>query len=203
MTAVLYVEGGGNGKAARAECRRGFAQFLANAGLKERMPRIIASGGRQHAFDDFRHALNKPRKDRFNVLLVDSEGPVAENTGTWAYLKQLDGWDRPQGAADHSAHLMVQCMEAWFLADKDGLAKFFGRGFNANALPRNPDIEEVPKNDLLTGLKNATRRCRPKGEYSKGRHSFEILSKTDPVRVLDASPYAKRLVDTLTINAFG
>ena len=94
-------------------------------------------------------------------------------------------------------------MEAWFLADKDNLATFFGRGFNANALPRNPDIEEIPKNDLLTGLKNATRRCRPKGEYSKGRHSFEVLSKTDPVRVLDASPYAKRLVDTLTINAFG
>ena len=203
MTAVLYVEGSGNGKAARAECRKGFARFLANAGLKERMPRIIASGSRQHAFDDFRHALNNPRKDRFIVLLVDSEGPVAENSDSWAHLKQQDGWDRPQGAADHSAHLMVQCMEAWFLADKDGLATFFGRGFNANALPRNPDIEEIPKNDLLTGLKNATRRCRPKGEYSKGRHSFEVLSKTDPVRVLDASPHAKRLVDSLTINAFG
>ena len=202
MTAVLYVEGGGNGKAARAECRRGFAQFLANAGLNERMPRIVASGSRQHAFDDFRHALDRPGNDHFLVLLVDSEGPVARNSGSWAHVKRQDGWDRPQGAGDHSAHLMVQCMEAWFLADKDGLATFFGQGFNANALPRNPDIEKIPKNDLLTGLKNATRRCRPKGEYSKGRHSFEVLSRTDPARVVGASPHASRLVDTLTAYAF-
>ena len=49
MTALLYVEGGGNGKALRVECRKGFAQFLAKAGLKGRMPRIRASGSRQDA----------------------------------------------------------------------------------------------------------------------------------------------------------
>ena len=33
---------------------------------------------------------------------------------------------------------MVQCMEAWFLADKDCLAAFFGLGFNRNV--RSPAI---------------------------------------------------------------
>jgi hypothetical protein len=38
---------------------------------------------------------------------------------------------------------MVQCMEAWFLADEGALAGFFGDGFNRGALPRRPDVENV------------------------------------------------------------
>lgn len=203
MTAVLYVEGGGYGKALRTECRKGFAQFFSKAGLKGRMPKIHACGSRQNAFDDFRHALNKPGNDRFIVLLVDSEGPVARNSGSWAHLNQRDGWKRPEGAADNGAHLMVQCMEAWFLADRDSLGTFFGQGFNRNALPARTDIEAIPKNDLLNGLRNATRQCKPKGEYAKGQHAFAVLSETDPARVLEASPRAKLLVDALMSDAFG
>ena len=101
----------------------------------------------------------------------------------------------------YNAHLMVQCMEAWFLADKDCLAAFFGRGFNRNALSHNPDIEQVAKTDVLEGLKGATRRCKSKGEYGKGRHSFEILSEIDPEKVLAASLHAMRLVHTLRAKA--
>lgn len=201
MTAVLYVEGGGSGKALRLECRKGFAQFIAGAGLEGRMPKIVASGSRQNAFDDFQHALNATRNTRTALLLVDSEGPVGANTGAWAHLRARDGWHRPDGAADDSAHLMVQCMEAWFLADKECLASFFGQGFNRNALPGRPEVEAIPKNDVLTGLKNATRQSRPKGEYGKGRHSFAILGATDPTRVLESSPRARMLVDALLANA--
>ena len=35
------------------------------------------------------------------------------------------------GATDEQAHLMVQCMEAWFLADRETLAAVFGRGLKA------------------------------------------------------------------------
>ena len=112
-----------------------------------------------------------------------------------------DGWDKPDDATDDNAHLLVQCMEAWFLADRDHLEVFFGRGFNRDALPGNQNIEEVAKADVLSGLRNATRRCQPKGEYGKGRHSFEILSEIDPSKVQAASPYSERLIDTLRAKA--
>ena len=87
-------------------------------------------------------------------------------------------------------------MEAWFLADKDCLAAYFGQGFNRNALPDRPEIEDVAKGDVLEGLKRATRHCK-KGGYSKGRHSFDILERIDPAQVVTTSPHASRLVETL------
>ena len=111
-----------------------------------------------------------------------------------------DDWERPEEATDENAHLMVQCMEAWFLADKDRLAAYFGRGFNRNALPVHSEIEEVTKGDVLEGLKRATRQCK-KGEYGKGRDSFEILKQLQPANVMAASPHARRLVETLRLES--
>ena len=91
-------------------------------------------------------------------------------------------------------------MEAWFLADADGFAAYFGRDFKRNALPGHREIEDLARVDVLKGLRNATRRCT-KGEYTKGRHFFDILEQTDPVKVFDASPHAKRLIDTLREKA--
>ena len=140
-------------------------------------------------------------KQGFIVLLVDSEGPVAEESGPWLHLRNRDGWSRPDDATDENAHLMVQFMEAWFLADKDRVEAFFGRGFNRNAFPGNQNIEEVAKADVLNGLKNATRQCQPKGEYGKGRNSFELLFEIDPSKVQAASPHAERLISTLRQKA--
>jgi hypothetical protein len=53
----LYVEGGGDSKLLRTACRRQFSEFLAKAGLKGHMPRIVVSGGRGQAYGDFRTAL--------------------------------------------------------------------------------------------------------------------------------------------------
>lgn len=44
---------------------------------------------------------------------------------------------------------MVQCMENWFMADKECLALFFGQGFNVNALPNNPNIEAILTTDIF------------------------------------------------------
>ena len=201
MTVKIYVEGGGDGRELRARCRRGFSSFFARTGLVGSMPKVVACGGRQRAYDKFRAALDARNERGFTVLLVDSEDPVAEGSGPWLHLMNRDTWAAPQGATDDNAHLMIQCMEAWFLADRDCLEAFFGRGFNRNALPGNRNIEEVAKADVLDGLRNATRQCQPKGEYGKGRHSFEILSEIDPSKVRAASPHAKRLVDTLRAKA--
>lgn len=198
MNVKVYVEGGGDTNALRTRCRAGFNAFFRKAGLEGRMLRVVASGGRQQAYDDFRTALNRAGAEDFIVLLVDSEATVdAGNGGPWSHLRSRDDWDKPAAAADENAHLMVQCMEAWFLADKDTLAAFFGSGFNRGALPAKNEIEDVAKGDVLNGLKGATRHCGNRGEYGKGRHSFEILARIDPARVMGASPHARRLVETL------
>ena len=201
MNVKVYVEGGGNVQELRTKCRKGFSSFFAKANMAGRMPRVIACGSRENAYDKFRTALGSANQQEFVILLVDSEGAVAEGTGPWTHLRTRDNWQRPDGAADGNAHLMVQCMEAWFLADKDGLVAFFGPGFNRSALPRNPEIEQVAKTDVLDGLKGATRQCKSTGEYGKGRHSFEILSEIDPAKVLAASSHAMRLVNTLRAKA--
>ena len=195
MKVKVYVEGGGDNRSLRAQCRQNFKTFFCKAGLKGRMPRIVASGGRVKAFEDFRNALKNAGTESFIILLIDSEDGV--NAGPWTHLKRRDNWDKPVAAADDNAHLMAQCMESWFLADKDKLAAFFGDGFNRGALPTRLAVEDIPKQDVLNGLKAATRNCGKKGEYHKGRHSFRILSCLDPEKVTAASPHARRLVETL------
>ena len=115
-------------------------------------------------------------------------------------MANRDGWERPDNAKDENVHLMVQCTETWFLADRGGLAAYFCHGFNRNALPGRREIEDAAKADVLDGLKNAPCRCK-KGEYGKGRHSFDILKRIDSSEGLVASPQAKRLIDTLREKA--
>jgi hypothetical protein len=43
----------------------------------------------------------------------------------------------------------------------------------------------------------ATQTSKTKGEYRKGKHSFELLGQLDPDKVMAASPHAKRLLDIL------
>ena len=146
--------------------------------------------------------MAKARQADFIVLLVDSEDPVAEQS-TWQHLHSWDGWERPADATDDNAHLMVQVMESWFLADLDSLTEYYGQGFNKNPLPDNPNIEDIPKSAIMDGLASATRQCKRKrkGSYSKGGHSFDILASIDPSKVINASPHASNLIGTLKAKA--
>ena len=200
MSIKIYVEGGGDTHALKTKCRQGFSEFFRKAGLEGRMPRVVSSGGRQAAFDDFCTAMKKTANDEFIILLVDSEEAVATNDRPWSHLKNRDNWDRPANAADENVHLMVWCMEAWFIADRETLAAFFGQHFSASALPTREDVENIDKPDLYTGLENATLTCK-KGKYGKGRHSFDILAQIDPAKVMTASPFARRLIDVLREKA--
>ena len=155
MTLTLYVEGGGDSKKdLKVECRKGFSKFIERAGLKGRMPRIVACGGRQQAYDHFKTALGAGI--RTPMLLVDAECPVTEST-PWEHLRKTNGWPRPSGAGKDQCHLMVQVMESWFLADRRALRSFYGRRFHEKSLPANPRVEEVFKADVLAGLARATR----------------------------------------------
>jgi len=202
----IYVEGGGHGphsKALQTACRRGFHEFFKKAGMQGMMPRISACGTRRLAYEDFCNALDLAKADDFIVLLVDSEDPVATEDDPWEHLihRQSDQWDKPPTAAAENAHLMVQCMESWFIADKETLRSFYGQGFRESALPSRPNIEEIPKDTLYDGLKNATKDTITKGQYSKGKHSFDILALINPDLVRQASQHADRLLRVLMDKA--
>lgn len=201
MKVKVYVEGGGDNRSLRAQCREGFRDFFCKAGLEGRMPRIVASGRRMKAFEDFRNALQQAGAEDFIVLLVDSEDSVGVEEGSWAHLKRRDNWDRPVAATDENAHLMVQCMESWFLADKDKLATFFGDGFHRKALPARPEVEDISKKNVRDSLEAASRHCGKKGKYDKGQHSFKILARLNPAKVTASSPHVKRLLETLIRKA--
>lgn len=202
----LYVEGGGDSNALRTACREGFSTFITKAGLSKR-PRVVACGSRADAFNAFRTAVENGDEA---LLLVDSEAVVADEYqrpedspmqwNPWAHLKQRagDGWNKPGASSNTDCHLMVQCMENWFLADGDALARFFGQGFRRNALPStNNMVESIEKFAVYRHLQQATHGSQTKGEYGKGEHSFKLLAAIDPARVMAASPWAKRFIDVL------
>jgi len=200
----LFVEGGGNTAALKAECRKGFTTFITKAGISRR-PKVIASGSRQNAYKDYCTAI---RNGEQALLLVDSEDPIsaAHEQGTiddfkpWEHLKTRvgDGWSKPQNADDADCHLMTQVMESWFIADRDALKKFFGPDFNSNQLPSTATpIEKVSKDTLFSALRKATASLGSRRQYGKGKHSFKILAQIDPALVTKASPWAKRFIEKL------
>jgi hypothetical protein len=88
--------------------------------------------------------------------------------------------------------LMVQCMEAWLVTDIEALKKCFGPRLRENVLPQNPNIEAVPKRDVLANLAAAVKPTQT-GRYHKVEHGAKILAKLNPDRVGNRSRHAKSL----------
>ncbi len=191
----IYVEGGGDGRDSKAQLREGFSQFLSDwrtiARSKRIRWRIIPCGPRGAAYRNFKNAL-QDHPDAFNILLVDSEGPVS--SAPWQHLSSRDNWQAL--GTDERCHLMVQMMEAWLVADVDALGKFYGQDFNANPIPKNPNVEEITKQSLEPALKAATKNTT-KGEYHKIRHGPRILAQLDVAKVRKAAAHCNRLFTTL------
>ena len=194
MTATLYVEGGGDGRSLRGRFREGWREFLRSAGVDGRV-KIVRGGGREQTYRRFATAVASTGSGSATLLLVDSEGPVAEKHTVWQHLAARDRWKRPGGVSDDQAFLMVQVMETWFLADRDALRAYFGDGFRENAIRAWPDLEGVPKATVFEALERATGSCRR--SYDKGRVSFELLARIDPARVEEACPHARAFLDRL------
>lgn len=145
MTAVLYIEGGGENRRLGAQFRKGWNAFFTRAGLGGRMPRVIRGGSREETFGRFTTALDDSKVGTVPLLLVDSESRVEEANSVWQHLEKRDCWVKPKGAGDDQAFLMAQVMETWFLADRKALREFFGAKFAENAIKAWPKLEEVPK----------------------------------------------------------
>lgn len=184
---AIYVEGGGDGHQQKATLRQGFDGLLSPWKEKARSKRLhwklVCAGDGRATFDAWQYALSA-RGNLVSALLVDSEtalpnlprGPAARV----AHLAQR-GWAMGQTPADR-VHLMVQCMEAWIVADPEALEQFYGQGFLRNALPARANLEDEPKPNLLGRLDHATRSTQ-KGTYQKIRHASPLLQAIDPSKV--------------------
>lgn len=212
-TVKLFVEGGGNSNELHTDCRRAFKSFLSKSGLEGHMPRIIACGTRNEAYSDYCTAIENGEEA---ILLVDSESSViipqdvTDDDRTWKpwhHLKNRRGqdgqladcWDKPQNVTESDCHLMVELMESWFIADIDTLKQYYGQGFNESCLPKQTNIENISKNEVIKALKAATKNTQ-KGSYSKGRHSLEILERINPHRVIERSKWANRFIKLVTVK---
>ena len=201
---TIYVEGGGDNRALPLECQQAFRRFFERAGLPKGSFAVYASGSRRAAYEDYCFARDNGENA---LLLVDAEDPIRLDRGTgrpispWQHLagRAHDQWARPQGASPDEAQLMAPVMEAWFVADAGALAayytgKFVREAFNAAALPKRPNVDQLTKGEIESALANATRPNKSKGLYHKGRHSFDILASLDPAAVARGSYHARRLL---------
>lgn len=201
MSVRVFVEGGGDQDRTLTACRRAFHLLFDKVLGENPRPRVSACGGRQAAYEDFCRSVQL-NPETFAILLVDSEGPVSNRSTAWNHLRARDGWEKPAHAGNDQAHLMTQCMEAWFLADPQTLTVYYGHGFSQGALPPNPQTEHIAKPDVLDGLIRATRRTH-KGQYHKTNHGFEILALTDPALIRQRSPHAERFFRVLSERTRG
>ncbi|HDY88560.1 MAG TPA: DUF4276 family protein [bacterium] len=192
----IYVEGGGDGKGTKSIVRKGFSLFLKELKSIARGKNIgwiiIACGPRGEAKNNYFTAL-KSHPDSFNVLLVDSEGPVKDIP--WKHLKDRDRWDLDKSHNDN-CHLMVQFMESWLIADVEALNKFYGHGFRKNDITKTQNVELISKQDINLFLNKATRNTS-KGNYHKIRHGPKILELLNTSIVRSKASHCNHLFKTL------
>lgn len=188
---TLYVEGGGHGRDGKVALRQGFEILLGEqkrrAHDRQCRWRLTMCGSRSEAYRAFAHAVKEPLAGVVG-LLVDSEGPVvdASPSGRVAHLAGRDGWDLAAAPAA-SVHLMIQCMEAWLVADAEALAAVYGKGFHARSLPSRRDLDDEPKAKVLASLDRATKRTARAG-YGKIRDASAVLGNLSPATVSARCP---------------
>lgn len=186
----VFVEGAaarGN-KALVADAKRAFSELVYKAtGARVH---IAPTGSRSDTYRAFCAATGcQP------LLLVDSEAPVTDIAQPWAHLKSRDGWDQPVGAADQQAHLMVQVMETWLLADPSALQEVFG--LDASRIPQWPRLEQVAKVTLNDVLARVTGLPLDGGRGSLKSKAFAVLARVR-VDVLAAKcPAAARFFESI------
>jgi hypothetical protein len=195
VTVKIYAEGGGPGQLYDSLFRAAWKQFFQAAGLAGRLPRVIRGEGRSQTFDLFVTAVRNPRPAEVALLLVDSEQAVAQGNTPWQHLKSRDNWDKPPQAGPDDAFLMVQVMETWFLTDRQMLRNYFGAALREQHLPEWPTPEAVAKQTVFDALHHATAGCSK--SYSKGKVSFDLLSRVSPGLVQAACPHALTLLNRL------
>ena len=166
-----------------SDLRSGYSQLFQahrdRARAKRLRFKLVAGGPRTETIKDFlRFCSTEPSS--LNVLLIDSEGPV---TDTVRYIsdsiRSLSVWNAGGFCSDEQLHLMVQAMEAWFVADPQSLRRHFGRDYNTRALPSPQAAETVSAADLVTAIRRGLPHSRRRRGYDKVSDGVELLRWID------------------------
>ncbi len=206
MSVTIYVEGGGVGDPSLTKCRKGFRIFFERMLPGKDRVEVVACGSRSEAFKKFRTAQQGVMPGDYVILLVDSEESVEPHVSPWDHLGKREGdkWPKPKSATDDQVHLMVQCMEAWFMADREAVVEHFDKGLKTDDLPSpvNGDIERISKATITAALEKAARKVgkamgTEKRAYHKVEDGFPLLERVNPEKVCKASKHAHRLRETL------
>jgi hypothetical protein len=126
----------------------------------------------------------------WNILLKDSEQAVPTNPS------QLCERHGINPAFVDRVFWMVELMEAWYLADPEALAGFYGQGFRTNAIGNTEDVERVPKAEVMNRLREATTNTS-KGRYDKVKHAPYLLERLDSGRVQRRARNCRQLFDSV------
>jgi Domain of unknown function (DUF4276) len=182
VSAIIFLEGGGDSKDLHVRCRAGFRKLLEQCGLKNgSMPRLSACGGRAAVFDDFCTEHSSNSKAEFVAMWIDSEEPMADVEESWQHLANVNmvaKWTKPEGASDDQVLFMTTCMETYIVADRATLKKYYGSKLQQSALPPQQNLEQRSRQQVQEKLVEATRNCS--NAYAKGKRSFDILGKLTP-----------------------
>ena len=119
MEIRIYFEGN---KALRSGFEIFFSELKVAVREAHSTIELIAARDGPH---DYRKA-RRSHPQAWNILLQDSEGPLPTQRVNDVF------W-------------MVELMEAWFLADREALAEYYGKGFRPNAIGNTADVERVSK----------------------------------------------------------
>jgi hypothetical protein len=168
------------------QLRMGFHRFLGLDGMRGKC-RIQAVAAHGDPIGEYRIAQRK-HPESVNILLLDSEQAL---DGTGLRERQVAGFPPDR------IFWMIELMESWFLADREALKRYYKQGFQESSLPRNPEVEKIPKEDVLQGLTEATKNTRKK-RYHKTKHAPWILQVIDRDAIRERAPQCKRLLEALS-----
>lgn len=202
----LYIEGGGNTASEKNDLKIGFRKFfdtLIQSARQQKLKwEIIMCGSNLKTIEAVRLAANS-HPTALNILLIDSDGEVSKDQTNKAYLRnkfEQEGDKKTSQAIldlnEEQCYLMVQEMEAWFLADRQVVEHYFRGNFYGNKVPANSKVEDIDKANLVPSLENATRRD-PKKQYNKIRDAKYLLEQIDPAKVRKAAPHCDELFKAL------
>jgi hypothetical protein len=189
----IYVEGGPQAIDANGlrRFRSGFKRHFERVDPRLEAIEVVAPGSTEQTIKRYAQGLKQYSDHSRVALLVDSDSPVTANSPAEHLRAKLDSAKVPQDARTN-IFLMVQCMESWFATDATALKACFGDRLRENVLPRNPDIEVVPKKDTLAKLAAAVKPT-PAGRYQKIQHGAKILAELNPDTVAKRSRHASGL----------
>jgi Domain of unknown function (DUF4276) len=198
----LYIEGGGDRIQQQSELRAAFKILLEKAGFRGRLPRIVACGGRDQAYQQFKKAFGNRSQADLAILLIDSEDPLnfkdaTINAPIWQHLLDRDKWEKPAAAHDNQVALMVTSMETWIMADQMAIRSFFGAKVKEKYLLPAQNLEARTRKDVFGALEKATEDCGKDRQYRKGSKSFQLLATVNPQTLRQHLPHFQRFIDVL------